>query len=151
MAENVYEGMFILDSNHYARDAAATSASVEELVEKNGGELLASRLWSEQKLAYPINGHRKGAYWLTYFRMDSQRLADLNRAARLNDSVLRSLVIKIDPRLVDAMVAHALGQAESGDESGEEAGETTSEEKAAGEPAQGEKTEAAKPEPATAK
>jgi len=37
-------------------------------VKSVGGELLASRLWNEQKLAYPINGHRKGAYWLTYFR-----------------------------------------------------------------------------------
>jgi len=118
LAENVYEGMFILDSNHYARDPAAAAASVEELVEKNGGQLLASRLWSDQKLAYPIEGHRKGAYWLTYFRIDSQRLAELNRAARLNDTVLRSLVIRIDPRLVDAMVAHALGQTD-----GEAAGE----------------------------
>ena len=113
MAEQVYEGMFILDSNHYAKDAAATSGAVEKLIEKNGGELLASRLWSEQKLAYEINGHRKGTYWLTYFRVDTQRLADINRAARLNDSVLRSLVIKIEPRLVDPMVAHALGKTES--------------------------------------
>ena len=125
MAEQVYEGMFILDSNHYAKDAAGTSGGVTEIIEKNGGEILASRLWSEQKLAYQINGHRKGAYWLTYFRIDSQRLTDINRAVRLNDSILRSLVIKIEPRLVDPMVAHALGQVE---ETTEEAG---GEEKAA--------------------
>ena len=136
MAENVYEGMFILDSNHYARDAAATSGAVVEIIEKNGGELLASRLWSEQKLAYPINGQRKGAYWLTYFKIDTDRLTDLNRATRLNDSILRSLVIKIDPRLVDAMVAHALGQTTS-DESAE--GESAAE----GEGKDGEKKETA--------
>ena len=117
MAENVYEGMFILDSNHYAKDATATSSAVEQIVEKNGGQLLASRLWSEQKLAYPIDGHRKGAYWLTYFKIDAERLTDVNRAARLNDSILRSMVIKIDPRLVDAMVAHALGQTTEGEDS----------------------------------
>ena len=120
MAENVYEGMFILDSNHYSRDPEATSGGVVELVEKNGGELLASRLWSEQRLAYPINNQRKGTYWLTYFRMDTQRLTDLNRALRLNDSVLRSLIIKIEPRLVDAMVDHALGKTAEEPPEGEE-------------------------------
>ena len=122
MAEQVYEGMFILDSNHYAKDAAGTSGGVTEIIEKNGGELLASRLWSEQKLAYPIDGHRKGAYWLTYFRIDTERLTDINRAVRLNDSILRSLVIKIEPRLVEPMVAHALGKTD------EAASETASEE-----------------------
>ena len=122
MAEQVYEGMFILDSNHYAKDAAGTSGGVTEIIEKNGGELLASRLWSEQKLAYPIDGHRKGAYWLTYFRIDTERLTDINRAVRLNDSILRSLVIKIEPRLVEPMVAHALGKTD------EAASEATSEE-----------------------
>lgn len=111
MAENVYEGMFILDSNSYAKDAEATVSSVTDILEKNGGELLASRLWSEQKLAYPIGSHRKGTYWLTYFRMDSLRLADVNSALRLNNDVIRNLIIKIEPRLVEAMVAHALGQA----------------------------------------
>ena len=46
MAEQVYEGMFILDSNHYAKDAAGTSGGVTEIIEKNGGEILASRLWN---------------------------------------------------------------------------------------------------------
>ena len=110
MTDQVYEGMFILDSNHYAKDAAGTSGAVVQLIEKNGGELLASRLWSEQKLAYEIKGHRKGTYWLTYFRVDTQRLPDINRAARLNESILRSLVIKIEPRLVEPMVDHALGK-----------------------------------------
>ena len=121
MADQVYEGMFILDSNKYAKDAAGTSGAVTDIIEKNGGELLASRLWSEQKLAYPINGQRKGAYWLTYFRVDSQRLTEINRAMRLNDSILRSLVIKIEPRLVEPMVAHAQGKTTEAPEEEQEA------------------------------
>lgn len=132
MAEQVYEGMFILDSNHYAKDAAGTSGAVTEIIENNGGELLASRLWSEQKLAYQINGHRKGAYWLTYFRIDSQRLTDINRAVRLNDSILRSLVIKIEPRLVTPMVDHALGKVAEPEAPAE--GESKSEEAKTDEP-----------------
>ncbi len=108
MAVNVYEGMFILDSNRYARDADAVSGQIPELIEKAGGELLASRLWEERRLAYPINGQRKGAYWLTYFKLDSGELAGLTRQCRLSDSILRTLFLKVDSRIADALVSHAL-------------------------------------------
>jgi small subunit ribosomal protein S6 len=109
LAENVYEGMFILDSNRYARDPAGVPRKIDDLIKKLGGEVLVSRLWSEQKLAYPIHGHSKGTYWLTYFRIDSGAIAELNHQTKLNENVLRSLVLLIDPRLVDTMVAHASG------------------------------------------
>ena len=109
MAENVYEGLFILDSNRYAKDPGGVSGKIPEIIEAEGGEVLASRLWAEQKLAYPINGHRKGTYWLTYFRIDAQKLTALNRTVRLNTNILRNLILKVDPRLVDAMVSHATG------------------------------------------
>lgn len=109
MATNVYETMFILDSNRYARDPGGVSGQIPELIEKLGGEVLVSRLWNEQKLAYPIDGHRKGTYWLAYFKLDSSKLVEMNRALRINETVLRSLTIKIEPRLVDALVSHAKG------------------------------------------
>ena len=110
MAENVYECMFIFNANAYTRNPAGAANAVEELVNANSGELLASRLWNEQKLAYPIKGHRKGAYWLTYFRMDGNKMAKFNRACQLNDMILRHLAIKLDPRLVEPMVAVAKGE-----------------------------------------
>jgi small subunit ribosomal protein S6 len=105
---NVYEGMFILDSNRYARDAAGVVATIPSTVQQMGGEVLASRLWEERRLAYPIKGHRKGTYWLTYFRLDGDKVTDLTRQFQLNDGVVRSLFLKIDPRIADTMVQHAL-------------------------------------------
>ena len=110
MAEKVYECMFILDSNRYARDPSGVSGKIPEMIEKQGGEVLASRLWNEQKLAFPVDGHRKGTYWLTYFRMDSNKLSTFNRECQLNEAILRNLTLKVDPRLVDALVGHALGK-----------------------------------------
>ncbi len=109
MATNVYETMFILDSNRYARDPGGVSGTIPEMIQKFEGEVLVSRLWNEQKLVYPIDGHRKGTYWLTYFKLDSSKLTELNRAIQLNEGVVRSLTIKIEPRLVDHLVAHAQG------------------------------------------
>jgi len=108
LAANVYEGMFILDSNRYARDAAGTVAEIPTAIEQFGGKMLASRLWEERRLAYPIKGHRKGTYWLTYFQLPSDQVTSLNRQFQLNESIVRCLTLKIDPRIADAMVQHAL-------------------------------------------
>ncbi len=109
MATSVYETMFILDSNRYARDPNGVSGQIPELIEKLGGEVLVSRLWNEQKLAYPINGQRKGTYWLTYFKLDGTKLSEFNNQLRINETVLRSLTVKVEPRLVEPLVAHARG------------------------------------------
>ncbi|HEY2761231.1 MAG TPA: 30S ribosomal protein S6 [Pirellulales bacterium] len=108
MSQHVYEGMFILDSNRYARDAAGTVSQIPATVEQLGGKILASRLWEERRLAYPINGHRKGTYWLTYFSLDGDQVTNLNRQFQLNESVIRSLTLKIDPRIADTLVQHAI-------------------------------------------
>jgi small subunit ribosomal protein S6 len=110
LAQHVYECMFIFDSNAYARDPSKISGTVPRMIEQCGGELLVSRLWNEQKLAYPIDGHRKGTYWLAYFRMESTKVDEFNRACRLNEAILRNLTLKVDPRLVDTLVAHARGE-----------------------------------------
>ncbi len=110
MAVNVYEGMFIFDSNRYARDQAGLSQRLTEMVESLGGEMLASRLWEERRLAYPIEGQRKGTYWLTYFRLESTRLTELQRACQLEESILRQLFLKTDPRIAEHLVQLARGE-----------------------------------------
>lgn len=109
MAQNVYECMVILDSNKYAQDPNNLAGLIPGLVTKAGGEVLVSRLWNEQKLAYPIDGHKKGTYWLTYFRLDSLKLADFNREIRIADNILRTMTLRVEPRLVEALVEHAKG------------------------------------------
>jgi small subunit ribosomal protein S6 len=104
---NVYEGMFILDSNRFGRDPDGVSGQLTATIEKFGGEILVSRLWEERRLAYPIKGQRKGIYWLIYFRLDGQQLSLMRRQFEINEGLIRFLMLKIDPRIVDALVAHA--------------------------------------------
>jgi small subunit ribosomal protein S6 len=109
LAQNVYECMVIFDSNKYAQNPSVLGGTIPDLVAKCGGEVLVSRLWQEQKLAFPIGSHKKGAYWLTYFRLDSLKLSEFNRELRINETVVRSLTLRVEPRLVDALVEHAKG------------------------------------------
>ena len=107
MATQNYECMVIFDANRFARDPQGLAERFQKIINKFGGETLVSRLWNEQKLAYPIRGHRKGTYWLTYMRLDSSKLPDFNRELRINESVLRTLTLLVEPRLVEALVEHA--------------------------------------------
>ncbi len=107
MPVNVYECMFILDSSVYAREQGSIAGQIAELITKLGGQIMVSRLWEERRLAYPIGGHRKGAYWLSYFKLDSARLPSFQRECQLREMVLRHLVLRVDPRIAEALVSHA--------------------------------------------
>ena len=109
MATGIYEGFYLFDSNRYARDPNSAANAIQDAITEMGGEILISRLWAEQKLAYSINGHQKGTYWLIYFKLDTLKLTDLNRNCQLNESLMRWLFTTVDPRLIDALVAHAQG------------------------------------------
>jgi small subunit ribosomal protein S6 len=96
--------MLLLDSNKYAGDSTGVVNQIHGLLQKHQAEILASRPWDERRLAYPVNGHKKGAYYLLYFRMDTKNLRPLQQDFALNETLLRSLVLKVHPKLVDAML-----------------------------------------------
>ncbi|MBM4020870.1 MAG: 30S ribosomal protein S6 [Planctomycetes bacterium] len=109
----VYEGMFILDAGRYARDPGGVTQQLADLITQQGGTLLAARLWDERKLAYPIKGQKKGVYWLTYFKMPGDGLTVLDRQCEISEDVLRKLVLRVDDRIADALVQHALSSGEA--------------------------------------
>ncbi len=108
MSENIYEGLFILDTAKYNRDPEVVSNQIAETIESMGGKVRVSRLWEERKLAYEIKHQTRGIYWLAYFRLDTDKAKDLNRQFQINGNVLRFLILRIDPRLEEALVEHAL-------------------------------------------
>lgn len=102
--------LIIVDSNQYARDPGGVSKQIADIITDNGGNVLVNRLWMEQKLAYPIEGHQKGTYWLTYFESEGNLLPKYKRALQLAEPVLRELTIKLEPRLVEPILANARGE-----------------------------------------
>lgn len=107
---NTYESLFILDSNHYARDPGGVAKQLDDIITEAGGEVLVSRMWMEQKLAYPIDKHQKGTYYLIYFAMEGPNLPVIDRAFKLCEPVVRELTIRLDPRLVEPILANARGE-----------------------------------------
>jgi len=99
--------MFLLDSTKVAGDVTGAAGQLHGLLEKNSAEILASRPWEERRLAYSIDNHKKGWYYLTYFRSEGKNLDPLKHDIALNELILRSMILKIDAKLVDTMLAIA--------------------------------------------
>src|SRR5882724_11979822 len=110
MPANVYECMFLLDTNKVAGDVATAESQLLSLMQKHNAEPLAYRPWDERRLAYPIAKHKKGLYYLMYFRSEGKNLAAIEHDLALNEMVIRSMILKIDPKLVDTMLALVKGE-----------------------------------------
>ena len=102
--ENLYEGMFLVSSTQFANDPDACTAAIMAILERAGATVVAHRPWQDGKLAYEINGHRKGLHYLVCFRMPGSGMDVITRQCHLSDAIIRQLVIKHPPELFNAMV-----------------------------------------------
>ena len=103
--------MFILDSGRFGASPEAAATEVTGIIEKVGGTVSAHRPWQDSKLAYPINGHRKGLYYLVFFTAESTGVNEINGIVKLNDNVLRHLILSHEKGLYDQMVEMVGGEA----------------------------------------
>jgi small subunit ribosomal protein S6 len=89
-----YEGMFLLDAGN--PDFQAASEPVRNILDRNEATTLAIKLWDERRLAYEIQGKRRGLYVLSYFASDPARIAEIERDCRLDERILRVLLLRRD-------------------------------------------------------
>jgi small subunit ribosomal protein S6 len=108
LSANTYEAMFLLDSTKVAVSWDESVKHVHDILTKHESEIVASRQWDERRLSYPVNGHKKGTYLLTYFKTDGSKLKDIVADCRLSEYVLRELILKVHPKLVDHLVNQAM-------------------------------------------
>jgi small subunit ribosomal protein S6 len=99
--------MFVLDTSKVAGDVPAADKQLRDLLSKNNAEVLVSRPWDERRLTYPIRNQKKGLYYLTYFSSEGKNLPAIERDCALNEMILRMLILRIDPKLVDTMLTLA--------------------------------------------
>lgn len=107
MAANVYECMLLLNPNRVAGDVPAAAKQITTVLERHQAEILASRPWDERRLTYTVSGHKKGLYYLTYFRAEGKSIQPIERDLALNETILRSLVLRIHTKHVETLLAIA--------------------------------------------
>lgn len=91
---NKYELMFIIDNAASDEAKEAIIAKLSQLVVDNGGQIEKTDKWGAKKLAYPINYKTEGYYVLMNFDCNPDLIAEIERQIRINDQILRHMVIK---------------------------------------------------------
>ncbi len=81
-------------------------AGYEEILKRNGGELLKRDDWGSKRLAYPIRKNFRGHYMFYDTVSSPDSIAECERLLRIDENVLRYLVVKLNDE-VDVKVRKA--------------------------------------------
>ncbi|HJD79004.1 SSU ribosomal protein S6P [Corynebacterium pollutisoli] len=91
-----YEIMIILDPSQDERTVAPSLDKYLENVRKDNGKVEKVDVWGKRRLAYPINKKEEGVYAVVNLECESATVLELDRVLNLNDSVLRTKVLRTD-------------------------------------------------------
>lgn len=72
----------------------AGMAKYARIIQDQGGELTRVETWGKRRLAYEIDHQLEGYYYFYKFRGGSDTLNELGRQLRIDESVLRHLIVK---------------------------------------------------------
>ena len=93
-----YEVMVILDPNLEERTVAPSIDTYLNVVRKDGGTVEKVDVWGRRRLAYEVDKNAEGIYAVIELQAEPATVKELDRQLSLNESVLRTKVIRPDAR-----------------------------------------------------
>ena len=88
-----YETVFILDPALDENQVKEEIDKVRNLITGLGGEVTSAEPPIRKRLAYEIAGKSDGYYALVIFKAEPTSIKEMERAYRLNEKVLRHIVV----------------------------------------------------------
>ncbi len=90
---NSYETLFVVNPE---LSEEATKAVIEKFtgVIAEAGSVTEVKEWGKRRLAYPINDVNEGYYVLVDFEAEAALPAELERRFRIDENILRSIVVR---------------------------------------------------------
>jgi small subunit ribosomal protein S6 len=88
-----YEAVYIFDSALEETAINERLARFHALLQQPGGSAPDLKHWGKRTLAYPIKRHDTGYYVVAKFEARPEQLPEFERAIKLDDGVLRFLVV----------------------------------------------------------
>ena len=94
-----YEVMVILDGSLEERTVAPSlDTYLNNVIRTSGGSVEKIDVWGRRRLSYEINKRTEGIYAVIDLQATPAAVAELDRQLRLNESVLRTKVIRPEAR-----------------------------------------------------
>ena len=106
MAEgmNLYETVIVTSAKLGEEGSAELVNRFKALIEEHG-TVEGVDDWGKRRFAYPIQKQTEGYYTLINFQSSPEFTAELDRRYQITDGILRTIIIKRDPRHVNAQKA----------------------------------------------
>jgi len=96
-----YETTFIVQPEISDDGAKELLTRIDGLLERSGAVRLLHDDQGKRRLAYDIQKFQKGRFVTSYYLSDGTAVSVVERALRLEESVLRFLTVMADPEVVD--------------------------------------------------
>lgn len=94
---NKYEAMFLINSDLDETSANALTDQIKEVITKNEGNIISSRVWAEKRrLCYTIKRKQEATYYLVNFKIEPASVDTIRQTYCLNENILRILIIKTE-------------------------------------------------------
>jgi small subunit ribosomal protein S6 len=88
-----YELIFILKAELPETEMEARVARVQEILGAHDGQITQENHWGVRRLAYEIEYETRGNYMFLRFKSAGTAVAELDKFLRLDDQVLRHLIV----------------------------------------------------------
>ncbi len=91
-----YEIMFIVRSNMEEANIKNRVKEFEDILLKNNTKILEKKEYGQKELAFEINKHKSGYYFLYHVESnDSKGIEEFNRKALINEDIVRHAITRI--------------------------------------------------------
>lgn len=97
-----YEIGFIVNPEASEEDVKKVVDSVVDIITTAGGTVEKIDEWGRRKFAYPIEKHNEGIYVFIHTEVVGSAFKDIERRLKLNEKVMRFVVLRLDERLKKA-------------------------------------------------
>ena len=88
--------MVILDPSLDERTVAPSLDTYLNVIRKDGGSVESVDIWGRRRMAYEIKKNQEGIYAVVTLNAEPDSVKELDRQLTLNESVLRTKVIRPD-------------------------------------------------------
>ncbi len=91
-----YELTYIVRPDISDDKVTAAIEQIQQLIVDQGNEVQRVDQWGRRRLAYPINDQREGHYVLLAVSINPDTIGEIERNLKLNDAILRYLLVRAD-------------------------------------------------------
>lgn len=91
-----YEIMFIVKTTMESDKIKGTIENMKKIITDGKGKIVDTKDMGERKLAYPIKKELTGYYYVFRVEASSEVIAEFDRRASIDETILRHLIIKLD-------------------------------------------------------